>query len=361
MAKGMRRTRKRMTNPSLLGARMASLLTGSWRASPPPLDLPPDDLEALIPLLLKSGVAPLAWWRITQSAYPSSPSVTQLHQAYRLSTIQALVRERQLAEIVRSLAEHQVTPLLGKGLVAARLYPEPGLRPYGDFDLYVPDEQYEIARTALMTGGAVLAPVDLHRGFAELDDRPPDELYRRAQAIAIDGLAVRVFSPEDHLRLLCLHMLRHGAVRPLWLCDIAAALESLPETFDWDYFSSGSTRRTEWAWCALVLAQKVFDLTVDHLPVTDQPKALPRWIIPAVLRQWGTPYHPRIPTEYALGSPRMILKEIRHKWPNPIEATVTVNARLDDFPRFPIQLADCVVRATRLIRRVLRATMNHSL
>jgi hypothetical protein len=285
----------------------------------------------------------------------------QLHQAYRLSTIQAVVRERQLAEILRSLAEHHVTPLLGKGLVAARLYPEPGLRPYGDFDLYVPDQQYEIARTTLTIGGAVFAPVDLHRGCAELDDRPLDQLYRRAQVITIEGLEVRVFSPEDHLRLLCLHMLRHGAVRPLWLCDIAATLESLPETFDWDYFSSGSTRRTEWVWCAVVLAQKVFDLTGDHLPQTDQSKALPRWVIPAVLRQWGTPYHPRIPTEYALLSPRIMLKEIRHKWPNPIEATVTVNARFDNFPRFPIQLADCAVRTTHLIRRVLRATMDHSL
>lgn len=340
---------------------MAVLLTGSWRASPAPLDLPPDDLEALIPLLLKSGVAPLAWRRIAHSAYHSYAWATQLHQAYRLSTIQALVRERQLAEILRSLAEHHVTPLLGKGLVAARLYPEPGLRPYGDFDLYVPDQQYEIARTTLTIGGTTFAPVDLHRGFAELDDRPADQLYRRANAVTIDGLEVRVFSPEDHLRLLCLHMLRHGAVRPLWLCDIAAALESLPETFDWEYFSSGSTRRTEWAWCALVLAQKVFDLPGDRLPLTEKSKALPQWIIPAVLRQWGTPYHPRIPTEYAIASPRMILREIRHKWPNPIEATVTVNARFDNFPRFPIQLADCAVRMTRLIRRVLRATVDHSL
>ncbi|HXF03853.1 MAG TPA: nucleotidyltransferase family protein [Blastocatellia bacterium] len=359
MVKGT--TGKGITDPSSLGARIASLLRGSWRASPPPLDFPLDDLEILFPLLLKSGAAPLAWWRIAHSGYHSFPSVAQLHQAYRLSTIQALVQERQLAEVLRRLAQNNVTPLMGKGLVAARLYPEPGLRPSGDFDLYVPDEQYEIARATLRIPGTVLAPVDLHRGFAELDDRPPELLYRRAQTITIDGQEVRVFSPEDHLRLLCLHMLRHGAVRPLWLCDIAATLESLSKTFDWDYFSSGSTRRTQWAWCALVLAQKVFDLARDYLPLSDQMKTLPRWIIPAVLREWGTPYHPRIPTEYAIRSPRMILKEIRHKWPNPIEATVTVNARFDNFPRFPIQLADCAVRAVHLIRRVLRATATHTL
>ena len=39
---------------------------------------------------------------------------------------------------------------------------------------------------------------------------------------------------EDQLRQLCLHLLRHGACRPLWLCDVAVMLESLPGDFDWD-------------------------------------------------------------------------------------------------------------------------------
>ena len=45
------------------------------------------------------------------------------------------------------------------------------------------------------------------------------------------GLDVRVLSPEDDLRFLCLHLLRHGAVQPLWLCDICVLLEARANDF----------------------------------------------------------------------------------------------------------------------------------
>ena len=62
-------------------------------------------------------------------------------------------------------------PLLAKGWAVARLYPEPGLRPYGDTDLYLRSEEYDAAVTALRNPDTLRGPVDLHRGFPELDDR----------------------------------------------------------------------------------------------------------------------------------------------------------------------------------------------
>ncbi len=50
----------------------------------------------------------------------------------------------------------------------------------------------------------------------------------RSQLVNLDGVDVRVPGLEDHLGILCLHLLHHGAFRPLWLCDIAAALETRP-------------------------------------------------------------------------------------------------------------------------------------
>ncbi len=341
------------------GALVSSLLAGSWRSSPPPLTMTPTDVEALVPLFLSSGAAPLAWWRIFHSRLPTQP-FQKLRQAYRLSAIQSLVREHQIAEIMETLGSHGLVPLLGKGLAAARLYPEPGLRPYGDFDLYVPERQYEDVRARLQREKATLASIDLHRGFAEVDDRPSEELYRRSQSITIEGVKVFLFGPEDHLRLLCLHTLRHGVVRPLWLCDIAAALESLPEGFDWDYFFSGCSRRTEAVRCALLLAHTLFGVSLDGVPLVKSDHELPRWIISSVLHHWGTPYRPRIPTEYALRSPRVLLGEIGRKWPNPIEATMALRAGFTNVPRFPIQLIDCLVRTVRLLRRAVPMWLGRS-
>jgi hypothetical protein len=50
--------------------------------------------------------------------------------------------------------------------------------------------------------------------------------------VELNGAKIRILGAEDHLRLLCLHLLKHGAWRPLWLCDVAAALESRPSSFD---------------------------------------------------------------------------------------------------------------------------------
>jgi hypothetical protein len=192
--------------------------------------------------------------------------------------------------------------------------------------------------------------VDLHVGFAELDDRTTEELYARSRCLQLGDARIRVFGPEDHLRLIALHLLRHGARRPLWLCDVAAALEALPADFDWAYFLSGDHRRSEWAQLALALAQQMLGARADEIPI---PLAHPpQWTIATLLREWGRPYHHRRPLEMTLRSPRALLRELIHKWPNPIEATVTARGRFDEWPRLPFQLADCAIRTGRWLRRI---------
>src|SRR5205814_891640 len=95
-----------------------------------------------------------------------------------------------------------------------------------------------------------------------------DALHERAviQTVAL------VLGPEDHLRLLCLHMLVHGVCRPLWLCDIGAALESRPAEFDWRWFLSGDPRRTRWALCALGLAHELLGARLQDTPVAERAR-----------------------------------------------------------------------------------------
>lgn len=306
------------------------------------------------PVLLGTGAAGLAWWPISRSGLGDSPAAFPLRQAYRLTALQALLHDREVMKAFSFLRSAGVEPILGKGWAAARLYPDPGLRPYGDVDLYVRREQYGATRSALASSVAG-CNVDLHEGFAELDDRPPAELYERSAIVALDGTQVRVFGPEDHLRLLCLHMMRHGLLRPVWLCDVAAAVEGRPRDFDWDHFTRGDRRRTEWVACALGLAHELLGASLEGVPLSACRERLPRWLIRTVLKQWGmvtVPQGARTPMADYLRHPAGVIDALRVRWPNAIEATVGVGGPMNDWPRLFFQLGASVRRSLQFVRRL---------
>ena len=336
--------------PAQFGSLMAETLKGAWRDCPLALEGLAEPPGAVTSLLLKSGVAALVWRRVRLTGSQTSPCALELQQAYRLHLLQAAVHERALKQLISSLRSTGFDPLLGKGWAMARLYPEPGLRPYGDIDLYVRAEEYAAVGAALSGPRAPACSVDLHRGVADLDDRSFGELYGRSQLVPLSDTHVRVFGPEDHLRLVCLHMFRHGAWRPLWLCDVALALEAGPADFDWDYFLSGDPRRTDWAVCAIGLAHKLLDARVDDTRVAERARRLPRWLVPVVLRQWGqgqTPHGARVTMRLYVRKPAGVVSALRLRWPNAIEATVHVGGAFNNWPRWPYQVRACVARAAR--------------
>jgi hypothetical protein len=283
----------------------------------------------------------------------------QLRQAYRLQTLQAGLHEEQIQQVFTGCRAAGLEPLLGKGWAVARLYPEPGLRPYGDIDLFVRPEQHAAARTVLSNPTAPHCPVDLHQGFPDLADRRLEDLYRRSRLVKLGEVEVRILGPEDHLRHLCLHLVRHGAWRPLWLCDIGAALEAQPADFDWDYCFRGARRRTDTIACAVGLAHQLLDARVDQSPVAHRARHLPRWLVPAVLRQWASPYRRYTDQRMAtyLRNPAGVLPALRSRWPNPIEATVSLHGPFNDLPRLPFQLGDWLVRLARFVMDLPRSLL----
>ena len=334
------------------GRHVARILTGSWRTRPPDPAVREAELgEALTPLL-RGGAAPLAWWVLKLSELRHSPPARAAHDTYAHSAIQAVLREEALVDVLRRLQASGLDPLLGKGWAAAALYPEPGLRPSGDIDLYARRSE------AAMVGSAVVGAVDVdvHRGLSQLDDRSESEVYARSQTRPLRDQRVRLFSPEDHLRLLCLHMLGHGGWRPTWLCDVAAALEGRPDGFDWDYFLSGDERRTDAAVCALVLAHEVLGASLDGVPGRVSRRRLPRWLMPVILAQWGDPVFAahglRVPLATSLRNPLALIKGLALRWPNAIEATIGVRAPFNNLPRFPIRVAESVRRSARFAWRL---------
>lgn len=343
------------------GHLLAALLEGAWRRDPPVLALDEDDLARAAPLLSKSGAAALVWWRLRKSRLRDSEAARGLRQAYRRQTLAAAIQEQEVAEAFSLLRGAGVEPILLKGWSAARLYPEPGLRPAGDIDLLVPPAQLRRAAEALKAwGGRSLVDID-HAEFNEAGRDLWDELLRRTRSVAACGTQVRVLGPEDQLRELCLHFLRHGAYRPVWLCDVAAALESRRAEFDWRACLGWDEVRAGWVVGALALARDLLGAEAEGTPGGSE-YSLPRWLTRAVLREWENPDPAaKPPLRYgapllsALRHPRTLPAALSARWPNPVEATVALGGRFGRAPRIFYQLGNAAARTFNLALTFRRA------
>jgi hypothetical protein len=349
---------KEMFNPrerrSENGRLVAELLAGSWRDCKPSLSIA--QMGAIAQLLLRSGAGGLTWCAIRNSDLRGSPFAELFQAAYRMQTLQSALHERSLKTVIPALRSAGVEPLLVKGWAIARLYPEPGMRPYLDLDLCVLPDDYSRAEAALKSSECQGSIVDLHKGFGKFYDRRTDDIFGRSKLVKLDDVDIRVLGAEDDLRFLCMHMLRHGAMFPLWLCDIGVLLERRSEGFNWDRCLSGSKHEADWVACAIGLANQLLGVNVDGTPVAERAANLPGWLLPAVLEQWGTLAHSRSQIAPLLTSParivRELIKELPHHWPNSIEASVALGAPFNRAPRFPLQVSHLISRAAALLMQV---------
>ncbi len=337
------------------GQAVAAILAGAWRRSPPLLEPNPAVLEAILPLLAAGGAGSLVWHRLRESPLRTSRDGRELRQHYRQQTLRAVDREAAIHDLLPRLRSVGIEPILIKGWSSARLYPEPGLRPSCDVDLCVPAGQLETALTAL--SGPLPCLVDLHADIPDLPDRSWDELFRRSRLESLGQTAVRVLGPEDQLRLLCLHLARHGMARPLWHCDVGVCLEALPALFDWDVFLRGNKQLTNWASCVLGLASRL--LTVPIPPVAGLVATVPRRIERAVLWCWGG--GPERPLVHYLRHPVEIVRRLRYQGIGLNEST-PIKAAFDlglgpsrSVPFGILQMIRLICRkAPRVFRRLVR-------
>jgi hypothetical protein len=332
------------------------------------VDVSLEELVQVLPVPIESGSVGLVWPRLAHREAELGAVGSALRAAYEAQAAHNARVEGEIARVVGLLRERDVDPVLIKGYAVARLYPAPLVRPAGDIDLVVRDADYAAAKAALAGwGGGVsfhgdpaarrehaatttastgrqregdhrhegddggggdhpyrpYAPageVDLHRystwygagvDEARFFGKGPLPLLASdsAGSTRAEILVPRV---EDHVRALCLHFLRHGAVRPMRLCDIAVLIESDegdnegPLRFsrkalgrdrpsDWERVLAGTAREREQVAVTLRLAEALLGA--------------------------------RLPP--ALAS----------RWPDPISATYRVGWRFDEDARWPIQTA----------------------
>lgn len=334
------------------GRHVAAALVGTWRTALAPSRREAEAIARVAPQLVETGAAGLAWRRL-------AASTLRVSQAWRLLRLHALeihdlwpARLRQVERTLVILQAAGIEPILVKGWSAARLYAEPMDRPLGDIDLCVGPADWQRAQDVLDRHPFEALNVDLHRGVADLDDRGWNEVWRRSRLLPLGESKIRVLGPEDHLRHLCLHFMRHGAWRPLWLCDVAAAMEASSADFDWDYFQHGQRWLTDWALCAISLAGAL----LEALPAGGQAGSFlprhPAWLEDTVLSLWsaGGASDDAVHTPLALQlkSWSGLREAMRQHWPNPIRAAFKL--RRSPFTRLPRRLLQAAAFGLRAVQ-----------
>jgi hypothetical protein len=417
-----------------LGTNVARLLSGAWREAiysheivnthEPADDLFETELNEVTPLLCRSGAGALAWHKIRNTPLGTTAAGEQLHEVYRRFRLSALIHEREIAYVFSLLRAEGIEAVLVKGWAIAHRYPHSALRPYGDIDLCVAPDQFAKAQRALRCLENIEGHyVDLHCGLdrvgrvqsprakvkSQKTENDWDQLFARSQVVECGDEPVRILSDEDHLRILSLHLLRSGAWRPLWLCDVALLLESVQhpmsnvqspadriavtdnsrglsalrdtpgsdlndfdpegvkqcfgpstEDFNWDVCFGRDPLHAKWVCSTIALAHQLLGADIAHTPFDQKP--LPRWLAPAVLKQWGRArtQRPR-PVQSPKSKVQSHVSTKRHwtldvglwtslysRWDNPIRSTAAVGGQFNSWPRLPYRVAESVMRLPEL-------------
>ena len=158
--------------------------------------------------------------------------------------------------------------------------------------------------------------------------------------VPLGSAEVRILGPEDHLRLLAVHQIRHACAGGRYGCATsAAALEARPAHFDWDYCLSGDQRLSGWVLAVIGLACRLLNARLDHPTLAARTQDLPAWLVNTVLWRWGAGRNPK-PVSYYLRHPREALDGLFYDGLNPIKATFRMGVRPRGYlPLLAVQFA----------------------
>jgi Uncharacterised nucleotidyltransferase len=335
---------------------LSRILAGAWRDTPPPPELSTNELDEIAPLLVGSGVAGFAWWRIRHSSLAGTRAGQELRDAFRVQVLHEAIHEDRLKRVFTAMRAAGVEPILIKGWAIGRMYPESGLRPSGDIDLHVSSDLYDVAARVLNSSSGGPYDVDFSHEESDMLHLSWHEILAHSELVKLEDMEIRVMGPEHHLALLCIHFLKHGGWRPLWLCDIAVALESRSSSFDWELCLGPDARTADWIACTLGVAHILLGADVADTPVAERAQRLPHWLVPAILRAWE---RPRLSEHTvadlittSLRHPTSLPRALQARWLNPLEATVRVGGAFNELPRLPYQIANYALQIRRFATRL---------
>jgi Uncharacterised nucleotidyltransferase len=166
--------------------------------------------------------------------------------AVRAEAERAEIFAGELQSVLQHFAQRGIESLPLKGpALAAALHGDATIRPCDDLDLLVRPRDFSAAESALIDLGFIARPKvdDYHRKFLRddlmielhFDVASPrsfpfdlDGVWNRAGQDIYRDVPMRVMSNHDLVLFLCLHGLKHGFSRLIWIMDLARALEKVP-------------------------------------------------------------------------------------------------------------------------------------
>jgi len=358
------------------GAVIARLLSGSWRENPQPTDITADELNKTLPIILSAGTEGLAYKRVSVSDYLKiSDAASSLRESASDIALRSAMQAVAINSVEGILSEAGIEALYFKGAAAAHYYARSECRPVGDIDFLVHPEQEADAKSmiekhyissesaASETDKKQKLPrwyfppgvsnIDLHSDLAKFRLGSTAEVFQRSIAIEIENTTVSIPCEEDHLKLLCLHFLRHGGWRPSWLCDVATLIEARNTNFGWDACLGSDPVTRNWISIVVLLAHHLLGAKLDGVPEAITATVLPRWVPMQVNLAWGLPmstHLPGSPFRHTLRNrPHHIFREMLARCPNPIGATMRVGAPFNSGQQWPNQLRLAGSRASSIV------------
>jgi hypothetical protein len=244
--------------------------------------------------------------------------------------LRARMIEENVVAAFEHLRAHGIEPVLIKGWAAARWYPQKYRRIFADIDLAVAPELFEKTVGLLNDEKSRSLNIDLHRGLRHLDTAPWPDLYKNSRLVRLDRTDVRILSPEDHLRVLCVHWLNDGGSDKDKLLDIYYAVKNRPEDFSWERcLGAVAPNRRDWIFITIGLTRKYFDLDVSDLPFAAKTERLPAWIVQTIENEWTSGVRLK-PIWTVSGSRSEFWQQIKKRFPpNPLQSTVEMDGVFD--------------------------------
>lgn len=254
-----------------------------------------EEWYALPDLARRHRVAPLLYRQLKECEAADVPSriVRELRPNYLQTAAKNMRIYRQMSGILRCFHEAHIPVIPLKGLyLAEKVYGNIAVRPMGDVDILVKEENLSRVEEILLTRGftqkqsfrasynennhfqytlpGIGLMIEVHWNLL-----PPCDgirvdipgLWDRSRPSAISGITAREMSPEDLLLYICVHASAHVFDMGLrMVCDIVETLLYFENEIDWRRLQQTARewRATKCLYVGLRLADELFDAPVPR-------------------------------------------------------------------------------------------------
>ena len=207
--------------------------------------------QKLLPILFEAA-------RATPAAGENAALFAVTKQQVIGQVLNQTVRAAEFADLYHKLRAAGLHPVVVKGQLCSRLYPQTDHRISADDDLYIPDAEFMACHEQLLANGLTTdTPVDelstadevsytkngsplyieLHRHLFDSSEDAHDELnhfFTDLKPIEVDGFLT--MPPHEHLLYLILHAYKHFVRSGIGLrqfCDIGLWAREYHDEIDW--------------------------------------------------------------------------------------------------------------------------------